>query len=265
MHAVRGEWKEARKSAIPLTSLTSRLVSATVAGSIAGVNGQPEEAFDLIRDALKNDRSSVASIRVWSLTSLAEIAARLGRFPQAEEFFRSALALDPNDLYALGAYTDLLLFQRRPDEVLRRLEGRDAVDGLLLRQALAVAMQLELTAPSTNQASSSGRLRMEDRLAELRTLLQSRWDASRARGEATHQREEARFALQLMHDPARAIRLARENWRVQKEPADVKILMESAAAAGDLTTLEETRRWVEDAGLKDVTLAPFLKLEDAHR
>src|SRR5437588_11570286 len=38
-----------------------------------------------------------------------------------------------------------------------------------------------------------------------------------------HIREEARFTLHLLNDPQTALKLAQENWQVQKESADLRI------------------------------------------
>jgi hypothetical protein len=47
-------------------------------------------------------------VRVWVLTSLAEMAARAGMAVDAQGHFREALALDAADNYLLGAYADFL-------------------------------------------------------------------------------------------------------------------------------------------------------------
>ncbi len=72
----------------------------------------------------------------------------------------------------------------------------------------------------------------------------------RARGDTVHRREEARFALWLDDDPARALALARENWDVQREPADLRILAEAAAAAKDAATMQLVRDWLATTRLE---------------
>jgi hypothetical protein len=62
-------------------------------------------------------------------------------------------------------------------------------------------------------------------------MLGARFDASRARGDVVHRREEARYWLSLRDDPSRAHALAKANWDVQKEPWDARILREAADAA----------------------------------
>jgi hypothetical protein len=70
-----------------------------------------------------------------------------------------------------------------------------------------------------------------------------------------HLREEARFALHLLNAPAAALKLAQENWQVQKEPADVRVLLESALAAGDAAAVGAVVEWLGQSGLEDVQLS----------
>jgi hypothetical protein len=49
--------------------------------------------------------------------------------------------------------------------------------------------------------------------------------------------------------------LAKENWLVQKEPADARLLLECARAAGDDATVRLARAWARATRLEDVTLA----------
>jgi hypothetical protein len=66
-----------------------------------------------------------------------------------------------------------------------------------------------------------------------------------------HVREEARFTLHLLNDPNAALKLARENWGVQKEPADIRILLEAALAAHDAAEADAARDWLKKTGLED--------------
>lgn len=239
LHTVRGEWDSARKAGLALTPLASRLISATTAASLASVNGQAQEAYDLLQAALRADRGSRAPERLWAMTVAAEIAERLGRIREAEAQFQNALKLGIRDGYLLGAYADFLLEQHRPQQVIDLLVGQTLSDGLLLRRALA---ERQLQNGSLSQTVAR---------------LQRRFEASRKRGDFIHQREEALFELRLLDHPQRALELARENWQVQREPADVKILLAAALAAGHAETVKELRDWLAESGLEDVRLQPM--------
>ena len=171
---------------------------------------------------------------------LGEIAQRQGD-PAAEGHFRAALAADPRDLYTLGVYSDWLLEQRRDAEVVALLQKESRVDALLLRLALA---QKALQRPDA-----------ESSVANLR----ARFDASRARGDTVHRREEARFQLRLNGDTKAALRLAQENWDVQREPADLRILAEAALATGDKPARETVRQWLATTGIEYPAVSALVK------
>ena len=54
----------------------------------------------------------------------------------------------------------------------------------------------------------------------------------------------------LDDDPARALQLARDNWNVQREPADLRILAEAAAATKDAAALQLVRDWLAETRLE---------------
>src|SRR5262249_47035262 len=85
--------------------------------------------------------------------------------------------------------------------------------------------------------------------AEHMAMLAERFAALRDRGDVVHRREEARFEL-LRGNATRALQLARENWDVQREPADVRVLLEAARAAGDPRAAEPVVRFLEESGLE---------------
>ena len=64
----------------------------------------------------------------------------------------------------------------------------------------------------------------------LQTQLVDRFAAAQARGELLHAREAALFALEL-GDSVTALKLARQNWNDQREPADLRLLASAARAA----------------------------------
>jgi hypothetical protein len=74
-----------------------------------------------------------------------------------------------------------------------------------------------------------------------------------------HQREQARFELQLRNDPRTALKLAQLNWSVQKEPADARILLEAALMANDHDAAQPVLRQIQQTGLEDINLARLVK------
>lgn len=234
---VRGEYEHAKRSCVALLGLSDPLLATTCAASVGSLTGAAEPSYDLLRKTLERTGHSVVETRLWALTVLAEIAVRLGRVDAAERHFRQALALGQRDDYLLTAYADFLLDQRRPEAVVALLRDRTQVDGLLLRLALA---EQRLGQPT---------------FAAHCAELAARFAAGHQRGEAVHQREEARFVLHCRAAPPDALRLAQANWAVQREPADARILLETALAAAAPDAAQPVLEFVDGAGLQDVALA----------
>jgi len=213
---VLGDYAAARRACAPLAQLAPGLIAVTAAANVVCLNGDAESACRILRSALDGNPSASAGEKGWALTTLAETCERLGRHAEAESYFKNAMSLGQRDPYLLGAYSDFLLNERRPREVADLLKNETRADGLLLRLALA---ESKLTPrPQSCDAHIAS--------------LQARFEAGHLRGDFVHQREEARFQLEILHNAAEALRLAQANWQAQHEPADVRLLVQAARAAG---------------------------------
>ncbi|WP_349741290.1 hypothetical protein [Roseateles cavernae] len=148
----------------------------------------------------------------WIALLRAELAHRRGE-PAAETLYRRALELN-DDVYTRAAYADWLLERQRWPEVIGLLQGGESADALLLR--LAIAWQ-----------RSGDAARAKPAMAEL----QARFEAARLRGDGGHERELARFALDLQGDAKAALAHAEANWAQQREPADALLLARARQAA----------------------------------
>lgn len=239
VQAVQGDHTAATASCARVTTLAEELAGFACLAAASVNTARLEGSERLLAATLARSVGAPDELRVWALTLLAEMAARRGAAGAAEQRFLTALALAPRDSYLLGAYADFLLDARRPAEVVALLRERQRIDALLLRHALAL------------RAAGGSRTALAAAVAEL----QARFDAAARRGDSIHRREEARFTLHLRGDPAAALVLARQNWKTQKELADLRILVEAAQLAGDEGTLRAARAWMARNGTHDVMLA----------
>ena len=69
-----------------------------------------------------------------------------------------------------------------------------------------------------------------------------------------HGREETRFALTIENEPQRALELALENWSMQHEPWDARLVMEAALAAGKSEAAGPALAWIKATGFEDARL-----------
>lgn len=236
VHMVRADYAAARRACAGLAPLTTPLIGAGCTAYVDSMSGRAGDAARMLGAALAAARDASAAERLWALTRLAEIEERRGDAVAAERAYKEALALGLPDTYLEAAHADFLLDRGRAAEVVKTLADRGRADVLLLRLALA--------AKATGDARAAGWTRE----------LAARFDAARARGDRTHEKEEARFALALQGDAKRALALARSNFAVQKEAADARVLLEAALAARSRTDAAPALDWLDSNGVESVVL-----------
>jgi Tfp pilus assembly protein PilF len=231
---VLGRYAEATVSCDRFAHSVDESLAALCTQSVRGLDGHLEEAYAALLQV--SSQGWLNTEKSWLYSELGEMAVRSGRDDEARRWFQRDLDLVPGDVYVRTAYADLLLRQGHNAEALDLLRGMESFEPLLLRIAIA---QQRLYDPALPQ--SSARLR-------------AAFSAELQRGEAIHRREQARFLLEVEHQPQLALEAARENWKVQREPEDILVLVAAARAAGDLDAAEPALEFVRRTGLTDARL-----------
>ena len=231
---VQADYGAAQKECTALYGLNRNNLGDACQGLVQAYNGKLDAGYTTLFNAL--NRVSDPDSRLWLLTRLGEVAAWRGNDKQAQAHYTAALALGRDDVYLLAAWTDFLLDAGRYKDVAQLLASWESSDSLLLRLAEAeVALQL----PAADK-----HVRM----------LADRYAAARARGDTTHRAEEARFELRLRKDAAKAVSLASENYAVQREPRDARVLLEAALAAKNPASAKPARDWLRSSGFEDARM-----------
>ncbi len=239
VHQAQADYAAALVDCGQVATGTLGLVPDTCTASVMSLVGRAPVALRALRISLSQNVAEARrepSVAVWALSLAAETADRIGD-PAAEGYYLQALAVDRDDPYLLGAWSDWLLDHGRPQDVVALLADRTRIDPLLLRLALA--------------EQATGNAGLARHMAELG----SRFEASRLRGDTVHRREEARYTLALLHQPEAALALALANWTVQREPADARILLETALAAGHPQAAQPVCNWLRNNGVEDLRLS----------
>ena len=233
---VQARYAEARRSCEKMAPLSTPLMAVACRAHVDAASGHADAAATSLRAALQEAPDADADERLWALTRLAETEERRGDFTAAEAAFREALALGMPDVYLLAATADFLLDRGRPVEVLLLLKKSNRADVLLLRMAEAAKISGD---------AAAGRYAAE---------MAARFEAARLRGDTSHRKEESRFALGVQADPRRALALAQENFAVQREPADARILLEAALATRDRAAARPALEWMAASSIESVAL-----------
>ena len=236
IHLVRGNLDGARQSCQRLAELASDLVGAACRTQVDALTGRAAQGAKSLRAALQAHNDNDPALRLWALTRLAETEERAGHAAAAEGAYRDALALRRPDVYLQAAYADFLLDHGRAAEVLTLLKDQSRADVLLLRLAIAAKMT------------------QDARRDTFARELSARFDAARARGDTSHEKEEARFTLAVQGQAERALQLALANYRKQREVADARIVLEAAWAARQRAAAEPVLQWMAATGVESPAL-----------
>jgi tetratricopeptide (TPR) repeat protein len=237
---VQGRAGDARADCAAVLSSGASAAGTVCFAQILGATGKLAQAQTLLQTLFPRDFSRVsqdsappAPIRGWALWLMADFADRRGDAPAAEHALRAALAATPTNEGVRSALVDLLLARGASREALSLVDLPAPSVGLLARRARAQAI---LRDPGL----SATRARIDDLL-----------NLATRRGERPHLREEALLALDLEHDPSRALELAKANFAIQRETIDVRLLVRAARVSGDTVALIQVAQWLRKTGFED--------------
>lgn len=216
------------------------LPAAACMARVEHLTGAAPQGSARLKRLIDGGAQANEAMRRFAHAILADLAVSQGHDSEAEGYYRAALESGTTDVPLLARYADLLLDTGRAAEALTLLDGKGDADVLLLRRAIA--------------AIRTG----DPRLAGWATILNERFAAAKAGGVRVHLREEARFRLDVEGDAAAALVLAAQNWAVQKEPDDARLLLECALAAKDPGAAADAIRFVRSLGLSDMRLEPLI-------
>lgn len=233
---VRGDFDAARSACQRVVQNAGQPVGLTCLMSVDSMTGRLRPSYETLHRAASAIRDAAGGhLDAWIWGQLAEMAVRLGDFAAAEKHFVAALEFEPEESYLQAAYADMLLLQGRNEEVIELLRQGVSQDGLLLR--LAIAARRANTADAERYA----------------TLYEARRRATR-NDDNPHLREHARFLLDVLEQPHDALSLARQNWNVQREPADIQLYASAAQRAGSAVDERIVREWMSDMDYEDRTV-----------
>jgi tetratricopeptide (TPR) repeat protein len=236
---VLGRYDEAMQSCTHMDAVADAAITTLCEQSLRGLTGHLEDAYAAISSLPQQELPPEA--RAWRYSELGEMAERLGNDAAAEHWFRDGLQIAPQDFYMRTACADLLLRQQRAAETLQLLSGYESMEPMLLRIAIA-----------HEQLHDNGALSAD-------ASLSSAFTVEEQRGESVHRREQARYLLDVSHQPEAALAAAQENWRVQREPDDILILLRAAQEAHQGQAAQPALQFLRRQGLQDIRLDPYRK------
>ena len=234
---VQGRYAESARACNGVAAAGAAAYASGCSAENASLRGEFDAARAAFTALLSDTHLQAPSIRNWLLTTLAESEARAGLNTQAEAAYRQALDVQA-DSYTSLSYADFLIIQNRFADALRQLQNQPRTDAVLLRLAIAGDK-------THSKAAAADVMELRERMAL--ALL-------RPEARITHAREYAMFALWIDNQPRKALELARENVRHQREPLDIWLFAQAAAASQDGDARRDAALLASEMGLRDVRI-----------
>jgi len=239
---VRGNFTGARADCAQLAASGGPAAPAgftCFAESLAGT-GNLDRASALLSNMRVISGELPPATQAYLLATRAELHERSGDGARAVEDYRQALALNPRDDSIRAAFADALAATGDKAEAAKILHIEKPSLALLVRRA----------------ALTEGFQRHE-----LLARAESWLALEAARGDAPHLREAAMLAL-AKGDVPNAVTAARQNFAIQKELADVRVLARAAHASHDAAAWSEVRQWMYGTGYRDSVTEKLLDDHD---
>jgi tetratricopeptide (TPR) repeat protein len=236
---VQGDYKSAGRNCAQAASTAGVDLGLACTGNLRSYIGQAHQSLVMLHQAELSAAKLPAAYQAWLQGLIAESAERLGDWRLAETHYLNALRLLPQDNFLAVAYADFLLDRGRPNEVLALLAQHMQSDTAFLRLALA---QSALHSAEVSRYT---------------WIMAARFEALSLRGSDYFGREQARFALQLQHDPRTALEMARRNWQLQRAPWDARVFLEAALAAQQPDAAAQVLDFLRDTKLEDPIIDPL--------
>lgn len=237
---VQGDMKTANHACVHVASTGGDFMGTVCTASLRSLTGHNRQALALLNLVKDPGPKAPPAIRAWVDGLMADVAMRMGNNTLADSYFKQALQWTPGDNFLLADYGDFLLDQGRAKRAADLVKPYTQSDTSLLRLVLA------------EQALGSANARTDA------VQMQARFHAMDERGSHVYRREQAGFVLHVLHDPQRALKLAQQNWTVQRAPKDVRVYLAAALAAGKPKAAKPVLDFLSRTGLKDVRLDPLL-------
>jgi tetratricopeptide (TPR) repeat protein len=235
-----GDYEAARRDCLAVLQSGATFPGTVCLASTMTGPGSLQRARRLLTP-LDDAGPAAPDIARWLLLTESDLALRDGDARAARDYLARAHALDPDHEETRARLAELLIEQGDAAGALTLARGSAVSAALLVRRIRAAA------GIDAGEAASARR--------ELDALLA----VGRLRGTTPHLREEGELALFVDRDAARALALARQNFALQKDTPDVRLLLGAAVAAGDKPTLAELRRWLASTGFEDRVVSARLK------
>lgn len=137
IYEAQGDYNSSLRMCKQLILRASHLLSTTCITTMQSQLGKLDESYLLLENVYAKARVNELSEKSWALTSLADMAYRLGKKEKALAYLEEALSINENDYFVLQKMADIHLDNRAYQKVKKLLKDYQYVEALFLREMVA--------------------------------------------------------------------------------------------------------------------------------
>lgn len=236
----QGRFNEATKTCRQLVGKIDELLAITCYSHAISLNGQLEKGYNALSTFVKSKEDKRKKDLQWSYAVLGEMSERLSMLKHAEDYYSKALTINANDVSSRMALSDILIDQKRFDDVVKLTEKNLRYDPVLLRYVRALNIQ--------------GDKRMNGYFCELKRRVLS----YKNKKEHLHYDTKSEYQLYFTDDIEAAMKDIQQHWNQQKLPRDARLISKVGVLKGAFDVLDEVRQWQLANKLEDQALTQIL-------
>lgn len=236
----QGRFNEAINVCRQLVGKIDEVLAITCYSHAISLNGQLKKGYDVLSTFAKSIEIQREKDLQWSYAVLGEMAERLNEVDNAEKYYSKALKIDANDVSSRIALSDILIDQKRFDDVIKLTDKNLRYDPILLRYVRALNIQ--------------GDKRMNGYFCELKRRVLSYQNKK----EHLHYDTKSEYQLYFTDDLEAAMKDIQQHWNQQKLPRDARLMSKVGVLKGEFEVLDEVRQWQLANRLEDKKLTKIL-------
>ena len=234
---IAGQFVTARQHCEQIRGLDALALRLICLAQVDAMTGKLQATANTLKSITPLLSSLNPSQQLWVQLIQADVALRLNDKVWNAQIFSQ---LPTDNVPALMARADWLSAQRQWQQIHDLLKNHIEHEGLFIRWL-----------------NSKYHLKHAD-TAVHQKLLTARIQQWRQRNDQAHHREQASYAL-LAESAAESLRLARENWKTQRETADVVIYASAALRSQSQTDIQALLDWAGRTGFEYPVVIQRLK------
>lgn len=228
-----GQYNQAMSDCQQVAFTSSPVLGVNCLARVKSLSGSGQDALKQVLSVLNTNLNLSALEKFETHLNAAIFAHRLNQVTLAKVHYSLSYAINPNDRFLMGNYTDFLIEQAQWS-LLGRIIDKDSN---VLDQRIKLAIYL-------NEIDTQS-------ISPLVAMIDQEFQHLKSVNSEFPHKEYARYLLALKQEPSSALNSAFKNWKIQQDPSSALLILRCALASRNRSLAQPVIDWVQQTGLYD--------------